>query len=789
MTRKAVPSVMLALLVTACSGSDAGDPAAIRLATVFQADSEAAPRDQSEPAARTEWRFDVRVDPPPLGGWKAARGVAGLAVRDGLLVGRTTSDAPALHVERTDGPFDEDLLHEIQVRIRLSAGANLAVVFVGETELDVGAAFSRAETFEDWAVTPLVAGDSLQTYTLRWPKPIPASQIRHVLLRPTDSAGASFELESLRLVFRREYLAGIPAGFSWQGQSGIFADTLVLRAGESVALELTLPPEPWLDLDVGTVDEGAATFLLALGAAGSNEPGALLLERTVTRPHQWERTPVDLSDFAGQTVRLEFSLRAGQEDAIGFWGSPVVRSRVDAFRDAPQGVIVIWADTLRSDHLDVYGYGRETAPVVTGMSREGVLFHNCVTEATWTKVSTPSLLTSLYPTSHGVKELTDRIPAAAVTMAEVYQDAGYATFSYASNNFTGQFTNLHQGFDVVHEAGSLPDSRSSKTARIGMDRFLPWLEAHQDAPFFAFLSVLDPHDPYKPRPPYDSLWADPSRESEHERNQEQAREHIANPILKAFGMPSRAELEAAGLAADAYVAHDVDWYDGSIRGLDAEMGRLMERLRSLGLDERTIVVFTSDHGEEFLEHGRMFHGQSTYGELNRVPLIVRWPGGLRAGVEIEEPVEMIDLMPTLLELSGLAPPDGMQGRSLQPLLDGANDGWVDLPLITEKWAVTGIDSPPLDTNAVAIISDGWKLVHNFKRSPDMPEYELYDFVNDPLDQVDLASQHADVVVRLSQQLEDWRERAEAEQLPSDSEASESLSAEDLERLKALGYIE
>ncbi len=101
----------------------------------------------------------------------------------------------------------------------------------------------------------------------------------------------------------------------------------------------------------------------------------------------------------------------------------------------------------------------------------------------------------------------------------------------------------------------------------------------------------------------------------------------------------------------------------------------------------------------------------------------------------------------------------------------------------------GLEKPPLDTDSVAIAAGGWKLVHNFKRPPDMPEYELYEFVKDPLDRVDLAAAHPDIVARLSKQLQSWRERAEAERLPSDADAVDSLSAEDLKRLKALGYIE
>ena len=262
-------------------------------------------------------------------------------------------------------------------------------------------------------------------------------------------------------------------------------------------------------------------------------------------------------------------------------------------------------------------------------------------------------------------------------------------------------------------------------------------------------------------------------------------------------MPSRGELLRAGFDADAYVAHDLDWYDGSIRGMDAEIGRLIERLRALGLAERTLVVFTGDHGEEFLEHGRTFHGQTTYGELADVPLILWGPGRVPKGVVVEETVQVLDLMPTLLEMSRLSVPEGIQGRSLLPLLQGsavgtgAPPGWRERPAITEK-AATSEDvgaPPPRDTESVAIVAGGFKLIHNVRRQGGRPEYELYDHRKDPLDRTDVAAQHPEDVRRLARELDAWRRKALAARLKPDSAASGQFSREELARLRSLGYIQ
>ena len=296
------------------------------------------------------------------------------------------------------------------------------------------------------------------------------------------------------------------------------------------------------------------------------------------------------------------------------------------------------ADTLRADHLDAYGYERETAPVLRRMASEGALFRDNISQASWTKVSTPSIHTSLYPTTHTVKQVADRLPTSANTLAEVYRAAGYATLSLSSVTFTGQSSNMHQGFEELHEAGSRTADNVTKSAREYVDRVLPWLEKHREVPFFVFLHVFDPHSPFAPRPPYDSLWADPATRAEFEEELDHVREFIDAGILRSQGMPSREQLLEAGVDPERFIGQYHDWYDGSIRGMDAEIGRLLEGLQGFGLADSTLVAFIGDHGEEFLEHGQTWHGHTLYGELVNVPLLLWWPGGVPAGQTVDEQI-------------------------------------------------------------------------------------------------------------------------------------------------------
>lgn len=754
---------------------------------------------------RTEWRFD---DPTPAEvivknnatrGWEVASGVSNLAIKEGKLTGQTYGNLSLLHFERTSDLEDPDVLHSIEIRLRASKGSNLSIGFDRSEKMDLAKAVGYIVDFPTFMSTsPLLGGNKLQTYTLtpRFPTET-YSSTRHIFIRPSDQAGATFEIESVRLIFRKQYLESIPSGIGWQSLKGVYHETLVSRSPESIQMNLTLPKNPWLDVSVGTIEDGPITFVIEVQGKNS-KMDEVQLERTVTKAHRWEPIPLDLTSLNREPVTLRLSLKSENPGSIGFWGSPTIRSSgtmpnttasVSPELDPPRGVILIWTDTLRRDHLDAYGYPRSTAPHIRRMAEEGTLFKDCISPATWTKVASPSVITSLYPLSHGVREFTDRLPASAITMTEVFHDAGYATLGFSSNFFTATFSNFHQGFDQLHEDGSLSNPRSSKTSYEYVDRLLPWLESHRKFPFFVFLHVYDPHDPYEPNPPYNTLWSDPAQKKEHERQLEEVRKVIRHPLMRLFGMPNLAEFQKAGINANAYVDYDRGWYDGSIRGMDAEIGRILELLRNTNMAKKTLVILAGDHGEEFLEHGRMFHGQSVYGELTDVPLIFWRPGSVPSGKSIESTVESMDVMPTILQMCGLKPPSGMQGRSLVPIL-AADKNSNSYPVFTEKAATVDVNAPaPNETESYAVIWNEWKLIHNPIRADGHPEFELFDHAKDPLDRNNLAAQHPDILKRYSKILKDWRKKAAAARLKPDREANQSLSQEELERMRSLGYIQ
>ena len=441
-------------LLTGCAGGPE-PPATQQLIDIFDrtaAEVLGTPRRTAPPRAR--WRFDEPdSDDEPLVGWMNGGGVADLDVRDGRLGGRTTAESAIVYVEWHDELELRDRLHAVEIELQVSDGTTLEVEFRGGGELRL----DDVHADESWALsTPLLPGSEVRTYRLRARDNRPSSAIRRVFLRPSDAVGARFELRSVRLLFDREHLAETPSGVSWRGLDNIFHESIVTKAPETIRIALSLPEHPWLDLSIGIMDPTPVTFRVKAQVRGSDDT-QVLLERTITTPDRWERTPVDLTPVAGREITLSLGLRASAPGVLGLWGSPVVRNRdlsPSGMPATPQGIILIMADTIRPDHLGVYGYGRDTTPTLARLATGGTRFDDVMAQATWTKVSTPSILTSLYPLSHTVEDVPDRLPSSATTLAELYRTAGHATLSFSSVTFTGAATNLHQGFEELHEAAS-----------------------------------------------------------------------------------------------------------------------------------------------------------------------------------------------------------------------------------------------------------------------------------------------------------------------------------------------
>ncbi len=802
--------LLFVVAVPACAGGGADEPSSVRLVDVFER-AVVTGTPMIPPPEPVVWDFGAGSVPGGgeagvLLGARAMQQIEGLALRDGALVGRTTGELGFIHIPVPSDARLEGAFHAAEIRLRVSAGTTSGFDFVFAPEIDDDEVLHAAEQNRTLAVmADTTPGDEVETLTLsrgmaNFMGTVSMGAIHHLAVRPSDVADAEFAIESIRLISRREHLSIIPSGISWRGLGEIYRETIVSRAPETIRINVDVPTRPWLELNLGTIEDGPVTFVVSAG-------DDTLLRRTVSTPDRWESVPVDLQPYAGQSVELTLGTVANADGAIAYWGTPVVRQRGDRARvaaasaarseligdaDPPRGVILILADTLRRDRLPWYGGSRDNAPNLAALADTGTVFTSTVSQGAWTKVSVPSILTSLYPSTHGITDIIHRLPASVTTLEEVYQAAGYATFHTSSVPFTGQLTNLHQGVEVLHESSSVGDlgHSTAKTARTYTDRLLDWIDLHHESPFFVFLHVFDPHSPFEPYAPYDTLYTDDGEGEAQRERMETVQEHITDDHMRDDAMPTTAQLAAAGVDRDAFVDTELDWYDASIKAMDVEVGRLLQRLEGLGVADDTVIVFMSDHGEAFLEHDKHFHGWDAYGEMLNVPLMFSWPGRIPAARD-DTVVETISVYPTLLEFSRLAVPEQAQGQSLLPLMARPEAptglGWVPRPAFAERASIDSDEPLDDEVEQLVIVADGWKLVHNTTRPDGKAEFELFDYVNDPFDQIDVGADNPEIVAQLSEELATWHEGVVANRIEPDS--GEGLTEAERARLRALGYIQ
>jgi len=331
-------------------------------------------------------------------------------------------------------------------------------------------------------------------------------------------------------------------------------------------------------------------------------------------------------------------------------------------------LLIISIDTLRADHLKCYGYDRDTSPHLDQLAKEGVLFENLTAAASWTIPSHMSMFTSLYPSVHRVQTITSQLAAGVPTLAQCLAKSGYVTAGFVTgpplNHYPG-FNRGFQSYDDYSVDQAFEDSikRTIPDTSV-IDRFVTnpvitnlatkWLTAHSrsNENFFLFLHYWDCHFDYIPPAPYDRKFDPDYRGPENGRDILQRMSDIAKGI------------------SVMDLAHMMALYDGEIAHTDEHVGKVLQLLQDLGLSEKTLVIVLSDHGEGFLEHGLLGHGNSVYEELLHVPLIMRLPGVIPAGKRIVGNVSHVDLMPTALGLLHLPCLLQTQGIDLSPVILG-----------------------------------------------------------------------------------------------------------------------
>ena len=554
-----------------------------------------------------------------------------------------------------------------------------------------------------------------------------------------------------------------------------------------ISPHLRLPPHARLEFAAAVIAADDALELVEYAVqVCPNETGDAGCEEVVlgnAKPDPWSSPWTDLffdlSPWAGREVQLRVVSRDGAAETkaeaksfIPVIANPIVYGRESSERRP--SVLLISLDTLRADHLGCYGYRRETSPYIdSAFAGAGTVFESSYSAATTTLSSHMTMMTGVRPCVHGMTASSISLNPNVDILAEHMRDADYATIAFTENAWVGAEFGFARGMDRYVEDKALEKDSSEAGVRQTFDRAIAWLRRHAGTEFFMFLHTYEIHHPYDPPDEYSDLYrSDPDDEAFSKRSLSKWA-----PVL----------------------------YDREIRFVDDQLRRLDAELERLGIADDTIVIITSDHGDEFLDHDNLGHGRHLYDDVLRVPLIVRGPGVPR-GRRIDTPVGSIDLMSTILSLSNVNVPGTTAGRDLSLLWGNTSDDepgeavdWVERPLFAETHSPYGLDANGrlvrVEPFSYSVRLGRWSAMRY--REKDGWRIELYDDSNDPGQQENLSPDPpalaADAIAllegyeascsrgvrRLATLNRSTRQKA-PEQVPIDPERAE--------KLRALGYL-
>ncbi len=542
------------------------------------------------------------------------------------------------------------------------------------------------------------------------------------------------------------------------GEPRADGEVLFLPYGTAVDYYLALGPRAELRVD-GWQRRGGGELVVAVREDGRDEE-----VRAVFREGS-EPTTVTLDD-TGEPRIVRLSLRAAAEGATSDGDGVVLRrpaiysladesepaaahaAETPAVERRPD-VFLYTIDTLRADRLGCYGYERPISPAIDAFAAEAILFENAVAQSSWTKASIASVFTGLWPVDHGAMKRPQKLADEALTLPEILRDAGYQTVAFVANPNVSDRFGFDQGFEEFNYFTRKDDTPSDElTAAI-----LDWLDARQDPrPLFLYMHHVDPHDPYSPPPEF-------------------RRRHAA-------GVPPRVVRDVRRIFKDLasgrkkpgpeIIGHLEALYDADIASNDHAFGEFVRYLKEGELFDDALILFQSDHGEEFYEHEHFRHGRSLHVESLRVPLVLKLPGS-REGRRVAEPVQHVDVLPTLLVYLGLPVPANLEGRDLL-----AAGGVEPRPI----YSYVHLDGPA----RVSVLDAGYKLIQRLD-GDSLSRPQLYDVEADPEEQRNLA---AELEVRTGYLASLLRCRLKSGRGLVGEEAV--LDEETLRDLQALGYL-
>jgi arylsulfatase A-like enzyme len=701
---------------------------------------------------------------------KAAAGKMQPNVRDGVLVVEQAPEDYLRNAKPVAIVIDD--IGEIIVRVKATKGRRFSVGWSAKAD---------PEQPWRWRVDiPLIADGKFHNYTINARTALrrgldQGNELQFIALKPSDVPGDKVEIDFVRFLSTHSKYLRKPRDLAYEAVAGEMRPVMSMLPRQTLEFSTRIPDQD-PRLSFGTAVLGKHSRVAFAVQLVSDSKTTELHNQTVDAAGAWHDASYDLRAWAGREVALRLTVD-GEAGSVGLWSNPIVYGRPVQ----PLRVMILLEDALRADHLSVYGYDKKTSPFKEELLQtQGAVFLRARSQDNVTRTSLPSMMTSLLPSATGVWGFADMLRPEYLTIAEVLRQQGFATGSFVQNSNAGAASGLQQGFETTIDEESV---RGPPETLLEGAALWNWLRAHKDRNTFTYVHIVDPHGPYKPPAPYDEEYRKLQQQGPNvERRDDLDPEYVKSPT-------------AAGRLA---------LYDGEIRNNDEKLRKFFDRMKAEGLFEDTLFIFTADHGEHFGEHRVFSHNPPGHVQVTGVPLILYHHNRIPQRLRVEEPVQLLDLMPTILEFadvdsSGLT----MQGDSLAGLIEGRNpDYWKARVIASEEvttrdrikeWRNTGLRAYG------SLYYGSWHFISSrsfWPRSGFVPEslrLKVFDQAEDPQELAARGRFFADAYLR-------YRYTAGLNELQSLGEAAQTrfrrtqetnyeFDPDTLEHLKALGYVE
>ncbi len=651
---------------------------------------------------------------------------------------------------------------------------------------------------------PVVSDGTVQTYRLRADssREIWEGEWRELFLWFGADEPASIDILSISLIPKEANYGDVAVGVREEVRNRVYRRAIYTHAPGRVEYKVRVPEAGRLDLGLGVLrDDAPVTFRITARRGSETES---LFEETYAAKKAWGQRSVDLSGLAGQTVILTLAAESERAGTVALWGAPTLTGAGAA---RLPNVIFYVIDGGAADFMSLYGYNRRTTPNIDRLAADGVVFERAYSNSSWTRPSTASFMTSLQNSvMGGFLNWNEPVPAEVVTMAEHMHRAGYQTAVFTANPNAGTLSNLQRGVDLFRENWDdfsyTGDENHRESSRFLHEGYWSWREAYPAEPYWAHFQTTDVHEDFPAVTPFSGLFVGPEQQETWREWHERLREEGDHGVYSDAW-------EATGISRVAFFTLGQGLYDETMAHNDYQLGRLVERLKAEGEWENTLLIVGADHSTRAAVGDMGIQIQDSLPPrwsqpmfrptISRVPLIFVWPGRIEGGQRFDQPVSMIDVLPTLLDLVGLPPAEIGQGQSLTPLLRG-EEGWEPRPVILDEFDV---DRETGELQGVIEVVDGrWGASLEINpRPPDEDEDEedalwrrpvpllLFDLWNDPFCLKSVHEERPDLVEKYTEFLEaQWEAHQALAQVFTRSGAV-ALTPEQLQTLRTLGYIQ